>query len=309
MTEADEILLRSVETQALIRAAVREDLGPEPGCDLTAELTIPQTLEGRAAVIARQPGALAGGALLPAVALEYGNLAVTAQTVDGERLQAGQIIANVSGPVRALLSFERVGLNFLGALSGIATMTQRYVDAVANVPGSRAEIYDTRKTRPGYRALEKYAVRCGGGKNHRMGLYDGVMIKDNHIAALRQQLGGGHTLADLTRHARQRLRAQGHGDVCLWLEVDTLDQLAEALGGEKSCAADVILLDNMPPDMLREAVMMRNQAGAGGRPLLEASGGITLENVAAVAATGVERISIGALTHSAPTLDVAMDME
>ncbi len=303
-------VVNSPFTVELIRRAVQEDTGPPPGLDVTAQLCIPEAIHGRALIVARQRGVLSGSVLLPLVALEYDNaLRVKPLCDDGELVNAGQTVAEVSGPMRALLSFERVGLNFLGALSGVATLTRRYVDAIAIVPGSRAEIFDTRKTRPGYRQLEKYAVRCGGGQNHRMGLYDGVMIKDNHIAALRQQLGGRQTLADLTRHVRQRLDARDRPDTWLWLEVDTLDQLAEALDGQGACGANVILLDNMAPEVLRQAVALRDRVRAAGPPLLEASGGITLANVAAVAATGVDRISIGALTHSAPVLDVAMDLQ
>jgi nicotinate-nucleotide pyrophosphorylase (carboxylating) len=184
-----------------------------------------------------------------------------------------------------MLGAERVALNFLGRLSGIATLTRAYVDAVA---GTRAAIADTRKTTPGLRALEKYAVRCGGGRNHRVGLFDAILIKDNHIVA-----AGG--LASAIERARQ---TAGHM-VKIEVEVDTLDQLRDALGYR----IDAVLLDNMAPAMLREAVTI-----VGGRVLLEASGGVSLDTVRAIAETGVDLISVGALTHSAPVLDLGLDM-
>jgi nicotinate-nucleotide pyrophosphorylase (carboxylating) len=222
-------------------------------------------------------------------------------------VKAGQPVATISGPTRALLSAERVVLNFLSHLSGIATLTRKYVDAVAVVENPPA-IADTRKTTPGFRTLDKYAVRCGGGVNHRMALYDGVMLKDNHLAALREQLGSNQTLAQLTAHVRSQLDPK----ITLWLEVDTLEQLREAL----SCSgggggADIILLDNFTPEQMRRAVAIRDQSKAAtgkSKVLLEASGGVTLETLPEIAKTGIDRISIGALTHSAPILDLSMDM-
>ena len=216
-------------------------------------------------------------------------------------------MARLQGSARAILSAERTLLNFLGHLSGVATLTAQYVDAIADVRstvrGTAPVIVDTRKTTPGFRVLDKYAVRCGGGGNHRMGLYDGVMLKDNHLAALREKLGEGMTLGELTK----RIRAELDPTITLWLEVDNLQQLREELGSGKRVggAADIVLLDNFSAGEMREAVVMRNAVGE--RPLLEASGGITLENLREVAATGIDRIAIGALTHSAKVLDLSMD--
>lgn len=289
-------------TMALVRMAVREDMGHASygtvQGDKTVELSIPAELSGRARIVARKPGVIAGTYLLPIILREYQvGMGCDVIVPDGSAVEGPQsVVAELSGGIRALLSAERVCLNFLGHLSGVASLTRQYVDAVA---GSGAVICDTRKTTPGYRVLDKYAVRCGGGVNHRMGLHDGVMLKDNHLAALRDQLGRGKSLAELTSAVRAKLDAK----VPLWLEVDTLAQLAEELSGG---GADVILLDNMEPPQMRQAVAMRDAAGS--KAKLEASGGITLDNVRAVAATGVERISIGALTHSAMVLDLAMEL-
>jgi nicotinate-nucleotide pyrophosphorylase (carboxylating) len=199
--------------------------------------------------------------------------------------------------MRAILTAERTALNFLQHLSGIATLTRRYVDAVA---GLNCQILDTRKTLPGWRLLEKYAVHCGGGRNHRMGLFDGILIKDNHLAALRSA-DCGLRIADLIRQARGR--APG---LPVELEVDNLDLLDVAL----ACRPDIILLDNMSVAQMREAVARRNAViKQSERVLLEASGGVTLQTVRAIAETGVDRISVGALTHSAPALDIALDYE
>ena len=289
------------DTLSLIRRAVREDVGSG---DLTVQLSIPSEHGSTANIVARQEGVLSGAYLLAAILREYSaGLSSEIITPDGSLLKVDQVVARISGPTRALLSAERVCLNFLSHLSGIATLTRRYVEAVGGVAGPPA-ICDTRKTTPGYRVLDKYAVRCGGGTNHRMGLYDGVMLKDNHLAALREELGGQRSLGQLTAHVRAQLVA----GMMMWLEVDTLEQLRAALPGG---GADVILLDNFTPKMMRQAVVIRDEHAAGQepvRPLLEASGGITLANIGAIAATGVERISIGALTHSAPILDLSMEL-
>jgi nicotinate-nucleotide pyrophosphorylase (carboxylating) len=208
---------------------------------------------------------------------------------DGVTLTPGPRIATVEGPMASILVGERTALNFLQHLSGIATQTRRYVDAIAGLP---CRILDTRKTTPGWRLLEKYAVRCGGGHNHRLGLYDGILIKDNHLAALGGELSRVPAL----------LAAQRAGDsIPVEIEVETLNQLDEAL----AYGPDIILLDNMTLDQLREAVGRRN--GVAPNVLLEASGGVNLTTVRAIAETGVDRISVGALTHSAPALDIALD--
>ena len=296
-------------TAALIRMAVREDMGHGSygtvQGDRTVQASIPQEARSVGNMVTRKAGVVAGTFLLGPILREYQvGLECVVLVPDGMRVAAGQAIATISGGTRAILSAERVLLNFLGHLSGVATLTRRFVDAVAGVTPPPA-IVDTRKTTPGYRALDKYAVRCGGGVNNRMGLYDGVMLKDNHLAALKARLGAV-TLAELTA----RLRAELPVEVTLWLEVDTLEQLREALPGG---GADIVLVDNFTPGEMREAMKLRNDySGSGGqgrRPLIEASGGITLENVAEIAATGVERIAIGALTHSAGILDISMEFQ
>lgn len=295
--------------RALIELAVSEDLGALPGSgktaaelDRTVALAIPDDRKAAGNIVTRGAGVICGMVILPEVLSYYDpRLNCTAQISDGKLVEPGAIVAQIAGPAGALLSAERLVLNFLGRLSGIATLTRQYVLAATTgaVHPGRPLVCDTRKTTPGWRTLEKYAVRCGGGINHRMGLYDGVMLKDNHLAALRRKGGTHLSLADITR----KVRAQMPPHITLWLEVDTLAQLQEALPG----VADIILLDNMTPDQMRRAVYLRDGFRSGGPPRLEASGGVTLNNIAAIAATGVDRISVGALTHSAPGLDLAMD--
>jgi nicotinate-nucleotide pyrophosphorylase (carboxylating) len=210
---------------------------------------------------------------------------------EGQRFRAGQTLATLVGPAQALLTGERTALNFLQRLCGVATLTRAFVEAVR---GSRAVICDTRKTTPGWRRLEKYAVRCGGGTNHRMGLYDEMLIKDNHLAL------AGRDLKGLVTAARRRVGPR----MIIEVEVERLEQLHSAL----ALPVDYVLLDNMAPPMLRKAVALRDAVRRDGWPLLEASGGVTLDNVRAVASAGVDRISVGALTHSAPALDIAMDI-
>jgi nicotinate-nucleotide pyrophosphorylase (carboxylating) len=217
---------------------------------------------------------------------------------DGSRLEPGTLIARVSGPMRSLLVLERIALNFLARLSGIATFTDRFVAAVA---GTRAKIYDTRKTTPGWRALEKYAVRCGGGYNHRFGLFDAVLIKDNHLAWLQSAARPGDP--DPIAAAIAAARAHTPSGTTVEIEVDSLEQLDIAL----TCAPDIILVDNFGPELLAEAVRRRDIVAP---PIqLEASGGVNLNTVRALAQAGVDRISVGALTHSAPALDVGLDFE
>ncbi|RIA55037.1 carboxylating nicotinate-nucleotide diphosphorylase [Dichotomicrobium thermohalophilum] len=273
-----EHLLEEAVTRAL-----REDLGLAG--DITSTATIPATQTSEARIVVREPGVVAGLPLAQAAvrALDT-QVAFAAQVADGDPVETGTELALITGNTRTLLSAERVALNFLGRLSGIATLTAQYVAAVS---GTQARITCTRKTTPGLRALEKYAVRAGGGVNHRFGLFDGVLIKDNHVAA-----SGG------VGPAVERARAAAGHMVRIEVEVDTLAQLDEAL----ALGVDAILLDNMSLDDLREAV-----ARTGGRALLEASGGVSLETVGAIAATGVDLISAGALTHSARCLDVALD--
>ena len=276
----------------LIELAFAEDLGDPPD-DVTSRLVIAEDAVGQVEIVSRETGVLAGLPILSLV-FERLNARVTIENLlaDGSPLRAGTTIARLSGPLRSLLTGERTALNFLGHLSGVASLTRRYVDALR---GTKTVILDTRKTHPGYRLLEKYAVRMGGGQNHRLGLYDGCLIKDNHLAAWR----AGHpkdTLADLIRHVRGEL-----GAAPLEVEVDQLDQLADVLAADP----DIIMLDNMKGEILRQAVALRNEKKHAA--LLEASGGVSLETVAEIAATGVDRISVGALTHSARTLDLGFD--
>jgi nicotinate-nucleotide pyrophosphorylase (carboxylating) len=279
-----------IACQRLVTWALEEDLGSAG--DLTSQGLIPADLPGRAMFVARSPGVVAG--LLAAqqtFAQLNPALSFTCETTDGSPVKAGDLLATVSGRMRSILAGERVALNFLQRLSGIASLTARYVAALGSLP---CQILDTRKTTPGWRLLEKYAVRCGGGHNHRLGLFDGVLIKDNHLAALGPQLG---RVAEAVRFAR----AQHGTGVPLEIEVDTLDQLDIALKEQP----DIVLLDNMSLDQLREAVRRRNRSAPG--VLLEASGGVTLSNLRDIAETGVDRISVGALTHSAPALDIGLD--
>ena len=278
-TLAPGLIGRAVET------ALAEDLG-QAG-DITTEATVPADAKARAVFAARTPGVISGLAVARETfrALDA-RVKFIAEVADGASVEAGACVATVQGPARAILTGERVALNFLGRMSGIATLTRRYVDAIA---GTHAAIVDTRKTTPGLRAFEKYAVRCGGGMNHRVGLFDAILIKDNHIVA-----AGG--LAAAINAARVRA---GHL-VKIEVEVDTLDQLDEVLRHK----IDVVLLDNMTPDQLREAVKR-----VGGRMLTEASGGVNLDTVRAIADSGVDLISVGALTHSAPVLDLGLDFE
>jgi nicotinate-nucleotide pyrophosphorylase (carboxylating) len=267
-----------------VREALIEDLGRAG--DLTSLATIPAQARAVATIGSRQTGVIAG---LPLAADAFRQmdeaLAFTALLSDGDRVVPGALVARIEGPARALLSGERVALNFLGRLSGIASLTRSFADKVAH---TKARIVDTRKTTPGLRAFEKYAVRCGGGMNHRYGLDDAILIKDNHIA-----VAGGIVPA-----LRAAKAVAGHL-VRIEIEVDTLDQLDEVIAE----GADVVLLDNMAPDMLREAVRRVD-----GRIRTEASGGVHLTTVAAIAETGVDMISIGALTHSAPVLDLGLDI-
>jgi nicotinate-nucleotide pyrophosphorylase (carboxylating) len=292
----------AADCRDLARLAIREDL--DRGYDWTTVALVPEQATAAARVVARQRGVIAG---LPAAQLtlaEYDAQATfTPQVEDGALVERGTRVATVSGSARTLLTAERVMLNFLGRLSGVATLTRRYCDAVA---GTKARIYDTRKTTPGWRRLEKYAVHIGGGHNHRAGLYDAVLIKDNHLA-----FGAGddatakYSPGEAVQRVRDFLRESALGmqwsSLLIEVEVDSLEQLAAVL----PVCPDIVLLDNMTPAMLTAAVAQRDAIAPSVE--LEASGGVTLETVAAIAQTGVDRISSGALTHSAVNFDVALD--
>lgn len=285
VTKADLAPLSRVLYEPLIRSALLEDFGL--GGDLTSEATVPAGTRASAAFVARARGTIAGiDIACEAIRLLDPHATIAIDVRDGETVDAGTTIARVEADARALLGAERTALNVLSHLSGIATATARYVAAA----GDRVAIAETRKTLPGLRAVQKYAVRAGGGKNHRFRLDDAILIKDNHVA-----LAGG--VARALDSARERA---GHL-VKIELEVDNLSQLDEALAHPHG--ADVILLDNFSVDDLREAVRRTR-----GRTKLEASGGITLDSIAAVAATGVDVISVGALTHSVIALDIALDI-
>ena len=268
-----------------VASALAEDLGLAG--DITSKATIAAGARAAGAIATRKAGVVAGVQLAEAVFKAVdGNTRVDVLIADGGQLKAGDVIARVAGNAHALLGAERVALNFLGHLSGIATLTRAYVDKVA---GTRARIIDTRKTTPGLRAFEKHAVRAGGGLNHRFGLYDAILIKDNHIAA-----AGG--IAKAMTGIRDRA---GHM-VKIEVEITTLAELDEALAE----SPDALLLDNMPIPMLKAAVEK-----VAGRTVTEASGGVTLDTVGQIAETGVDLISVGALTHSAPNLDVGLDFD
>ena len=291
------------DCRQLVRLAVREDLGR--AYDWTTVALVSQGTLGWAAIVSRQAGVVAGMKAAQ-FALEEMETQITWQPLvqDGTVVSRGDRLAELSGSARDLLTAERLVLNLLGRLSGVATLTREFVDAIA---GTKARVYDTRKTTPGWRRLEKYAVRCGGGRNHRAGLYDAVLIKDNHLAfSAAQKQGQPYSAAEAVTAARHFLAdmAQEYpavGTLLVEVEVDTLAQLDEVL----AAGPDIVLLDNMPTDVLREAVARRNQASPAIE--LEASGGISLATIRSVAETGVERISVGALTHSAVCLDVGLD--
>jgi nicotinate-nucleotide pyrophosphorylase (carboxylating) len=275
--------LAALLIEPMVRAALIEDLGRAG--DVTTEATVAASATARGTISAREPGRIAGlDFARTAFRLMDARIAFEPFVEDGGDVARGEPIAVVEGPARPILSAERVALNFLGRLSGIATATAALVRLVA---GTKARVVCTRKTTPGLRSAEKYAVRCGGGHNHRFGLDDAILIKDNHIAA-----AGG--IANAVRRARAHAGHMMHLEV----EVETLEQLDEAL----ALGVNSVLLDNMKPDMLREAVRRTN-----GRALLEASGNVTQDTVAAIAATGVDLISSGAITHSAKCLDVGLD--
>ena len=281
-----DAFLSPLEVDAVVTRALTEDLGRAG--DVTSIATIPEDTQARAVVVARKDGVISG---LPFVAASFQKLApdmtITAHLRDGANVTAKTALMTVTGPARAVLSAERVGLNILGRLSGIATATHEFVRRVKH---TKLRICCTRKTTPGLRAIEKYAVRCGGGFNHRFGLDDAILIKDNHIA-----VAGG------IRAVLERARSVAGHLVKIEIEVDTLDQLQQVIDVG---IADVVLLDNMDcPTMAKAAGMVR------GRFVLEASGNVTLDHIAEIAATGVDYASSGWITHSAPNFDVGLDIE
>jgi nicotinate-nucleotide pyrophosphorylase (carboxylating) len=273
--------------EQVVARALAEDVGPG---DVTGESTVPAEARARARIVQKEPGVVFGLAAVAETMRQCGVEDVDNLVVEGRwRDEVPTEVLSASGSARSLLAAERVALNFLGHLSGVATLTARFVEAVA---GTDARILDTRKTTPGLRSLEKAAVAAGGGRNHRMGLYDAILIKENHIA-----LAG--SLAKAVHSARS-----AHPNLPVEVEVRDLDETAYALG----TGADILLLDNMDPKTMRVAVRLRDE-NAGGGPSLEASGGVDLETVRAIAESGVDLISVGALTHSAPSLDFSLLLE
>ncbi len=299
------------DCRAIVRLAVAEDLGKQQ--DWTTVALVPADRDGAANVVTRETGIVAG---MPAVATVIEEMAMEKRSIekksprlsaeilvsDGETVEAGTTLIRLQGNVRDLLTLERTLLNLLSRLMGIATLASQYV---AEVEGTKAKVYDTRKTTPGWRRLEKYAACCGGASNHRMGLYDAVLIKDNHLA---QRGSAASDAATAVRDARSFLESSSNSqhnlaDLVVEIEVDTLDQLAAVLPAKP----DIVLLDNMPPAVLRKAVAMRDESDA--KIQLEASGGVNLKTLREIASTGVERISVGALTHSARSLDIGLDWQ
>lgn len=294
LDELFDQLIDHAQLDDLIDQALAEDLD-EAG-DITTQAMIEPDRDASAILRTRAAGVLAGGQLIVRVASRYdAALAVTDVLADGTRMAPEEVAARVEGPLFSVLAVERVLLNFVSHLSGIATLTAKFVDAVA---GTGAAILDTRKTLPGWRRLAKYAVRCGGGRCHRIGLFDAVLIKDNHLAHLDRE-----RLADALAAAIRQTRDRQPPPSFVEVEVDNLDQFRTVL----DCAVDVILLDNLGPNDLRRAVALRDERNRNVK--LEASGGVTLDSVRDLAETGVDRISIGALTHSAAALDLGLDVE
>jgi len=280
--------LTAAEIRRAVRAALAEDLG---GGDATTQATVPPGAKSVALMRAREPLTVAGIQFAEIAFRELSpKIKIKKLVRDGRRVKAGGTLLKISGSSRAILSAERVALNFVQRLSGVATATAQFVDAVK---GTRAKILDTRKTTPGWRRFEKYAVACGGGKNHRVGLFDMVLIKDNHLVALQNEKP--NAIAAAVARARGKFPK-----LKVEVEADTLEQVAQAT----AAGADIILLDNMTPAQLRSAVKIIR-----GRAQTEASGGVNLKTVHAIAATGVDFISVGAVTHSARAVDIGLDFE
>jgi nicotinate-nucleotide pyrophosphorylase (carboxylating) len=281
-------MLTSQAIRAVIEPALAEDA---PWGDVTSELLLPADATATAVLSAREPGVLSGGEVFAAaMTMVDPATAVTFHLADGAAFERGSVIATVRGNARAILRAERVALNLVQRMSGIATLTSRYV---AEVSATSARVVDTRKTTPGLRALERHAVRCGGGHNHRFSLSDAVLAKDNHLAVL---LAGGRDLTEVLREARSRLSHTTHFEV----EVDRIDQIEPVI----AAGVDTIMLDNFTPAELREGVAI-----VAGRALVEASGNVNLDTIREIAETGVDIISVGALTHSVRALDLGLDVQ
>jgi nicotinate-nucleotide pyrophosphorylase (carboxylating) len=284
----DGVKLSAAEIRATVRLALAEDIGSG---DATTLATVPANATAKAVMRAREPLVVAGIGFAEIAFRELSpKIKIEMLARDGQRIAAGKTLLKISGPARAILTAERVALNFVQRLSGVATLTSQFVGAIR---GTRAQILDTRKTTPGWRRFEKYAVACGGGKNHRLGLFDMILIKDNHLAALRNEKPSA--IAAAVARARKKFPK-----LKIEVEADTLKQVEQAV----DASADFILLDNMDLKQLRQAVKIVN-----GRAQTEASGGVNLKTVRAIAKTGVDFISVGALTHSARAVDIGLDFE
>lgn len=280
--------LSAEEINQAVVAALREDVGTG---DATTLATVPEQAQAKALMRARQALVVAGIDFAQAAFQQLSpSVTFPLKRADGERIGNGETLLEISGPARTLLTAERVALNFIQRLSGVATLTAAFVNSIR---GTKARILDTRKTTPGWRRFEKYAVTCGGGSNHRHGLYDMVLIKDNHLVALRNERPNAIAIA--VRRARDKFPG-----LKIEVEADTVEQVQQAL----DAGAELVVLDNMSPAQMRECVRLTN-----GRAQLEASGGVKLETVRAIAETGVDFISVGALTHSAPAVDIGLDFE
>ena len=291
-----EEMVRGEHLDAILRMAIEEDLGDRG--DVTTMATVEASRHGSAAIASRQSGVLAGVPVLGEIMLQHAPLLEFSWSFkDGDQINSGNTICEISGPLGQLLGVERLMLNMLGHLSGIATLTARFIEATGDAD---VHVCDTRKTTPGLRTLEKYAVRCGGGHLHRVGLFDALIVKDNHVGSLSPS-----EMAQCVLKASRTTRKNGQVRF-VEVEVDDLDQL-EAVLDVSEGAIDIVLLDNMSPDVLRKSVELRDKKAPG--VLLEASGGITLDSIRSIAETGIDRISVGALTHSAVQLDFGLDLQ
>jgi|688.fasta_scaffold19402_8 nicotinate-nucleotide pyrophosphorylase (carboxylating) len=280
------------QAKQLINLALDEDLGTSG--DITSLSTIPEAATSIGRFVARRDGVISGLPIVGLIAEQFQpGINWKPFVSDGDRVSPGEVLGEVSGQTRSILALERISLNFLQRLSGIATLTSRFVEKTA---GTKARILDTRKTTPGWRVLEKYAVRCGGGHNHRIGLHDAILIKDNHLAALVAN-GCVHPITE----AVERAKAFAGPKVFITVEVDRLDQLTEALAVHPDC----ILLDNFTPELAAAAMIKRDAISP--NVLLEISGGLTIDKISEFSRLGVDRLSVGALTHSAPAMDIALD--
>lgn len=293
------------DARQLIRLAIREDL--EAYCDCTSAATIPEQAVGSAHFVSRQAGVVCGLEVARLIVADHAaELDFEKLVEDGEAVEPQQPLARIAGAARTILAYERICLNFMGRLSGVASLTAKFV---GRAEGTRARIFDTRKTTPGFRRLEKYAVACGGGANHRLGLFDAFLIKDNHIAMCGALAGDRkRSISEMLKLANDwkadNIKRLPNGQATIiQIEVDSLEQLEEALSNKN--LVDIVLLDNMKPDRLKAAVEIRDRIAP--EVELEASGGVNLDTVAAIAQTGVDRISVGALTHSAVNFDIGLD--